>query len=180
MQKELEIVPEQLDKLREVQKESQTRLQDAYRKLTDVPAEERQAKYMEVYREHNEETEKQVIDILLPQQIKRLKQILLQQRLAQLQWGGAAAFQSAEVAEALGITDEQRQKLQEKELELRKEIQEKTQAFYKQLQEESREKMLEVLTIEQRRRLEGLVGEKYEWQQQSWQQQGQAGAAPKK
>jgi hypothetical protein len=178
IQKELEIVPEQIERLRAVQQDSITHIREAYGKLTDVPAEERQARYYDILREQNEETERQLLEILLPQQIKRLKQILLQQRLAQLQWGGAAAFQTAEVAEALNITAEQREQLQQTEQQLRQEFQEKTQAFYKQLQDESREKLLNVLTIEQRRRLEALVGEKFEWQRTTL-QPGQAAAAEK-
>jgi Spy/CpxP family protein refolding chaperone len=46
-------------------------------------------------------------------------------------------------------------------------MQEKTAAFYKQLQDESREKLLSVLTPEQRKKLDELIGEKYQWQNPS-------------
>jgi hypothetical protein len=165
MQKELEIVPEQQEQLEKLKTKSHTQLTESYKKIQDVPVEERQAKYLEVLREVGEETEKEVRDILLPMQIKRLRQIALQTKLQQMQWGGAQALLADELAEELDITAEQKAKFAETEKELREEIQRKTQEFYKQLQDESRTKLLEVLTPEQRRKLEGLSGPKYEWKQ---------------
>ncbi len=163
MQKELEIVPEQLEQLQAIQKKSQLQLSDGYKKLQEVPAEERQAKYMELYREMGEATEKEVRDVLLPMQIKRLRQIALQTKLQQMQWGTTSALMADELVAELEITDQQKARFAEAEKEMRAEIQKKTQEFYKQLQEESRAKLLDVLTPEQRRKLDGLTGPKYEW-----------------
>ncbi|HTN75834.1 MAG TPA: hypothetical protein VL096_11330 [Pirellulaceae bacterium] len=162
MQKELEIIPEQREQLEKIRTTSQTRMTEGYKKLQDVPVEERQAKYMELYRELGDATEKEVRDVLLPMQIKRLRQIALQTKLQQVQWGSGALLGDELVAE-LEITAEQKAKFAEKEKEVREEVQRKTQEFYKQLQEESRNKLLDVLTPEQRRKLEGLTGPKYEW-----------------
>ena len=163
MQKELEIVPEQLEQLQKISKKSQAELSEGYKKLQDVPAEERQAKYMELYRDLGEATEKEVRDVLLPMQIKRLRQIALQTKLQQMQWGASSTLMADELVAELGVTDEQKVKFAETEKEIRAEIQKKTQEFYKQLQEESRAKLLDVLTPDQRRKLEGLTGPKYEW-----------------
>jgi len=171
IQKELEMVSDQVDRLKQAQVDSQQRLREAYQQLGEVPAEDRQAKYLEIYRQANEATEKQVRKILLPHQIDRLRQILLQQRLAQLQWGSAAAITDEVVVEELGITEAQQKQLRERERELRQEIQKKTREFYQKLQDESREKMLEVLTSAQRRRLDALTGEKFQWQT-TWPQGG--------
>lgn len=163
MQKELEIVPEQREQLEKIRTKSQAELTESYKKLQDVPAEERQAKYMQLYRELGEATEKEVRDVLLPMQIKRLRQIALQTKLQQMQWGASSALMADELIEELDITAEQKAQFAEKEKELRAEIQKKTQEFYKQLQEESRAKLLDVLTPEQRRKLDTLTGPKYEW-----------------
>lgn len=163
IRKELEIVPEQQERLAQLQKDSQTKLSEAYKKLADVPQEERQQKYIELTKELGEESEKQVRDILLPMQIQRLKQILLQTKMQQMQWGGANAFIVDELAEELEISDEQKAKFAEKEKELRAEIQKKTQEFYKKLQEETRAELLDVLTEEQRAKLQRLTGPTFEW-----------------
>lgn len=163
LQKELEIVPEQREQLEKIRTKSQTQLTESYKKLQEVPAEERQAKYMELYRELGETTEKEVREVLLPMQVKRLRQILLQTKLQQMQWGASSALLGDELVTELEITAEQKAAFVEKEKEMRAEIQKKTQEFYKQLQEESRAKLLEVLTPDQRRKLEGLTGPKYEW-----------------
>jgi hypothetical protein len=135
---------------------------------------ERMKKYHESAKALGEETEKKVQDILLPHQLKRIKQIALQMQLQSAGYGAASAFSSDQLAEELKITDEQKTQLQEKQKEVMKEMQEKTQAFYKQLQEESREKVLGVLTPAQRKKLEEMLGEKFQWQPQ-----GAGGGAPR-
>jgi hypothetical protein len=172
IQKELEIVPEQKERLDKISRESQAKLAEAYKALNELPVEERQSKYYELLRESYEGTEKQVREVLLPIQIKRLQQIVLQMKLQQLQWGMAAGFTSDELAAELKITDEQREEFQKKEKELREEIQKKTQEFYKKMQEESREKLMEVLTPEQRAKLAALTGPKFEWKYDYPQQGG--------
>lgn len=163
LQKELEIVPEQKERLAKISQESQARLREAYKKVAELPAEERQEKYLDVMREMGEATEKEVRDVLLPMQVHRLRQILIQTKLMQLQWGGANAFLHTELAEELQITDEQKRAFAEKEKEVREEIRRKTAEFHKQMQEEMRTKMMGVLTPEQRRQLDALTGPKYEW-----------------
>jgi hypothetical protein len=167
IQKELEIVPEQKEKLDKISRESQTKMAEAYKSLSDVPAEERQSKYYELLRESYESSEKQVREVLLPIQVKRLQQIVLQMKLQQMQWGMASTFASDELAAELNITDEQREAFQKKEKEVREEIQKKTQEFYKKLQDESREKLLEVLTPEQKAKLSALTGPKFEWKNEN-------------
>lgn len=171
IQKELEIVPEQKDKLNDIQKKMNERLQESFKTLNDVPAAERTAKYYEIYQQVGEDTDKQMREVLLPMQLDRLRQIQLQMQLAQTGYGYGAsnAFGSEELAKALGITPEQIEEMKKKEEEVRQEIQEKTREFYKKLQEDSQEKLMSVLTPEQRAKLKRLVGEKFEWQTPAWQ-----------
>ena len=163
MEKELDIVDSQREALTKIRTDVMTKMRTLYD--TNIPdQQERMKKYNEASKTLGEETEKKVLDVLLPHQIKRLKQIALQMQLQQTGYGMSAAFQNSQVAEDLKITDEQKAQLVEKQKEVAKEMQEKTQAFYKQLQEESREKMLSVLTTAQRKKLEELTGEKFQWQ----------------
>lgn len=168
MLKELDIVPEQKEKLEKLGKELQTRSAEAYKSINfnELRPEERTTKYYEVINKISKETAKGVEEILLPHQIKRLKQIMTQTRLQQLGYGGAAALTGDEVAQELGITEEQRDELKKKEDEIRQDIQKKTQEFYKKIQEESREKLFSVLTPAQRKKLDELIGEKFEWKPQ--------------
>jgi Spy/CpxP family protein refolding chaperone len=98
--------------------------------------------------------------------LRRLSQIVLQMKLAQAGYGSTQALAAGDVADELGITDEQRAQLKEKEQEVMQEMREKLQEFQKKLQEESREKLLGVLTPAQRRSLDAMVGEKFQWQPQ--------------
>lgn len=169
MVNELDMLPDQKEKLDKLRSEVQTKTTDAYKSINfnDLKPEERTGKYYEVINKIGDDTAKEVEKILLPHQIKRLKQIMTQTKLQQLGYGGGAAVLGGdELAKELGITDEQREELRKKEEEVRQELQKKTQEFYKKLQEESREKIFSVLTPAQRKKLDELMGEKFEWKYQ--------------
>ena len=88
-----------------------------------------------------QETNKKVNDILLPSQQERLRQIILQTQ------GPQAAATNEELAKALGLTDEQKQKI--------KDIAAET------LQKLIEEKVLSVLTPDQQSKLESLKGKEF-------------------
>jgi Spy/CpxP family protein refolding chaperone len=166
MEKELEVVPEQKEALAKLRAETYEKMRTLWTGTGEGDQQERLKKYYEATRALSDETEKKVREILLPHQLRRLAQVALQMKLAQTGYGGTQAIATGEVAEELGITDEQRALLKEKEQEVMKEIREKTQEFYKKLQEESREKLLSVLTPSQRKKLTEMTGDKFEWQPQ--------------
>ncbi len=174
IQQELDIVPEQKERLIALQKDSQAKMMEAYKGFNEIPAEDRAAKYNEVMGALGNEVEKEVQDILLPQQIRRVKQIALQMKMQQMGYGMASALHSDDLTKELKITDEQKEELKKKEVEVRQEIQDKTKEFYQKLQDDAREKLFSVLTEDQRRKLDTLIGEKFTWQQQAW-QGGQGG-----
>jgi Spy/CpxP family protein refolding chaperone len=175
---ELDILPDQKEKLTKLRNDMQTKSSEAYKAINfnELPQEERTTKYYEIMNKLGDETAKEVEKILLPHQIKRLKQIMTQTRLGQLGYGGAATLGGDDIAKELGITDEQREELKKKEEEVRQDMQKKTQEFYKKLQEEAREKLFSVLTPAQRKKLDELTGEKFEWKYQQ-PAGGQEGAA---
>ena len=162
MEKELEIVPDQKEALTKLRTDAYAKIRTLY-DMSIADPQERMKKYNESAKALNEETEKKVQEILLPHQHRRIKQIALQIQLQSLGYSGGG-LQGGSLADELKITDEQKVQLQEKQKEVQKEMQEKTQAFYKQLQEESREKLLNVLTPAQRKQLDELIGEKFQWQ----------------
>ena len=170
IQKEIEIVDDQKAELQKIQTEMSAKMSEAYQKMAipqDADPEEQQKKYMEIYQSIGKETDERAQKILLPHQRKRLSQILLQMKLQQsgYGYGFAGAIGGDDVAKELGITDAQKEELRKKEEEVRAGMQKKYQEFYKKLQEESTKELMSVLTPAQRKKLEELTGEKFEWQQ---------------
>jgi Spy/CpxP family protein refolding chaperone len=103
----------------------------------------------------NADLEKRLKKVLLPHQFDRLKQIDLQSRLQQR---GAAALTTGELAEALNLTEEQRKKLEQRAEEVQQELREQI----RQLQIEARNKIFDVLTTEQRAKLESMMGDQFD------------------
>jgi hypothetical protein len=104
VQKELKIEKEQADKLKEAVTKVTDKYKDERAKLADLAAEERRTKSAELNKTVNDETLKSVEELLKPEQIKRLKQIELQQ-------AAARAFTRADVVTGLKLTDDQKEKI---------------------------------------------------------------------
>ena len=170
LQKEIELVEDQKAELQKIQSESQVKMTEAYKTLNANQEGDplvRQQKYMELYQTLGKETEEKVAKVLLPHQKKRLSQIMLQMKLSQSSYGYgfAGALEGDDVGKELGITDAQREELKKKEEKIRAEFTKKYQEFYKKLNEETKEEMMSVLTPAQRKKLEDLLGTKFELQQ---------------
>src|SRR5262249_55827330 len=91
VQKELKLSAAQVKKVEDLSEKMREKMQDAF--ALEEP--ERGKKLQEL----NQENDKALAAILTPQQAKRLKQIVYQQQ-------GTAALATAEVARALGLSDE--------------------------------------------------------------------------
>ena len=129
-------------------------MQGMFEGMRDLSDEERQARFDEIrarLEEINKDAEAQMQNVLLPHQFERLKQIDLQSRM---QRGGAAALTEGELADTLGLTESQREQIREKPEEVQKDLEEKIS----QLRIDARNQVLEVLTTEQRAKLEGDDG----------------------
>lgn len=148
VQKELELVDDQLEQLNKLRETSGQEMRDMFSGLRDLPREEMGPKMAELMREAQAKTKKALDEILLPHQSERLGQLVVQW---QLQGGGLA--QSEEVAKELGISDEQRDQLRTKARELER-------ALRKKLTED----LLKELTPEQQAKYKELVGEPFEFQ----------------
>lgn len=169
VQKELELVDDQKAKLREIGEKADARRREVFggpQGFQQLSQEERQARFAEMGKKLaalNEETRKAIEEVLLPHQLERLKQISLQIR-------GTQALSDPEVAKELGITKEQqdkfaqiREEAMKKSGELftagqRGEMREKIDA----LRKETEEKLLAVLTAEQKEKFEKMKGPKFE------------------
>jgi Spy/CpxP family protein refolding chaperone len=156
VQKELDLTAEQKEKLQEVNKENR----DAFGSLRDLSQEERMTKM----REMGEKAQKKVEGILLPNQVKRLKEI-------QLQAQGTMALANPDVAKELGLTDDQKEKIKTINQESRgnrpqftpgqRPSQEERDKMQK-AREETNKKIMDVLTADQKSKLETMKGEKFD------------------
>lgn len=137
--KEIELVPEQAEKLEQIAQRYQQQLQDLYAPLRnrDISQEERTKLFRELSEKSNallETTKKEIEAVLLPHQIEALKIIELRTR-------AAAYLRSPAVLERLGLTDEQKEKIRRNREELAEKL--------NQLQKEYFEEILQILTPEQ-------------------------------
>jgi Spy/CpxP family protein refolding chaperone len=162
VQQELQLVDEQKEKLRALTEEMRTtvgnELRGMFEQMRDISDEERRAKFDEIrakVESINADFEKKLGGALLPHQLERLKQIDLQSKIRR---NGAAALTGGDIAQALNLTDEQRDKLEKRAAEVQEELQTKI----RELQAEARQKIIDVLTPEQQATLKKITGEQFE------------------
>jgi len=161
IRKELEIVDDQQTQLDAITERVRNEMRKRFEGMRDLSQEERRAKWAEMQEEMREQGAKiaeEVEQVLLPHQRDRLKQIGLQMRMQRQ--GTSGALLDSRTAEALGLTEAQKEELTKLRGELETEMREKIE----KIREEAKEKLLGVLTSEQRKKLEGLTGEKFERQ----------------
>lgn len=143
IQKELELLPEQIEKLQQLAKRFWDQQQELYKGMdwAKMTPEERTAKWKELsdrMKQVQEEIRKEVEKILLPAQIDAIRDIQFRQYATGYLW-------APQVAEKIGLTEEQKNQIHK----LRQEYQEKQM----QLMRELVEKQLDVLTPEQKQKL---------------------------
>ncbi|MCH8047039.1 MAG: hypothetical protein IID44_25330 [Planctomycetes bacterium] len=172
VQKELDLVDDQIDDIKKIREESRNAMRDLFSGLRDLPSEERREAFTalrEKMREQGEIAQKKIEKVLLPHQRDRLQQITFQQSMQRR--GTTGVFESNTVAEALGITDAQKEKLREKSEEVEKELREKLA----KARQEAIQELLSVLTPAQRKKYEELMGEPFELQRQQFNFGGRGG-----
>jgi Spy/CpxP family protein refolding chaperone len=178
MEQELEIVAEQKEALAKLQKQTMEDMNKLYKEAQTGDQRDVTKRYYELSAAMGADTDKRVKAILLPGQIRRLRQIALQMKLGGAAYGHVDGLINGFVADELQLTEAQKRQLKEKQKEITADIQRKTQEFYKELRESSHQELLSVLTPEQRKKLDDLTGEKFEWKAEIPQSQPKP-AAPK-
>ncbi len=148
VQKELELTPEQIEKLKELGKkyyEDVRADQEVWKNWQQMSQEERSAKaaeQREKYVKRTEDLRQRVEKVLLAHQVKALKEI-------NLRAAGPFALTNPRTLENLGVSDEQKQKLQDIRQKMFEELQE--------VQKKAFQEALEVLSPEQREKLKEQV-----------------------
>jgi hypothetical protein len=173
VQKELELVDEQVEKIQQAQTEAREAMREMFREvgseIRDMAPEDRAAKFKEIQAEMGKITadiEKEAMTELLPHQVSRLKQLLVQAQTRRN--GGATSGRiSSALVEELGLTDEQQEELKLKAEEVGKKMNEKIAKLKKQAQDEV---FSSVLTKEQFAQFQEMVGDSYNFDESQGQQ----------
>ena len=159
VQKELEIMPDQLKELEKLRDEMRNQMRDVFSGMRDLPEDQRRAafeKARDKMRAAAQEMETKVNKVLLPNQAERLNQIDVQTQMGRR--GTDAALASDAMVKALGITDAQKKQIQEVAAEAQKEM----QATMEKAREEARKKVMAVLTPDQQEKLKKMIGEQFQ------------------
>jgi hypothetical protein len=156
VQEELKLSEDQVKKVTELAGAGR----GAGRGNQNLSAEERQ----KMQQERAKTNEKALADILKPEQLKRAKQIAWQQQAAQ-------AFSNPEVATAISLTDEQKEKIRTIQADARQQggqarrggggNPQDAQNRREALRKETNEKVMSLLTAEQKAKWKELTGETF-------------------
>jgi hypothetical protein len=164
IQSELELVDDQLERIRQIQKEMQEEISKEVKEmnLSDGGFDPQRLQSMQsVMRAIRSEGESRINDVLLPHQTQRLQQ--LRRHLRMKSQGNGDALLNGELAEALDISEEQAQRIKEKAEKLEKEL----AAEIRKLQLEAKEELFKELTPAQQEKLKDLLGENFVYEQQN-------------
>lgn len=158
VRKDLELSDEQIEQLEKLSEGREPIDREALRsELEGLSDDQRIEKMRERREETAKENDEKLREILLPHQMERLKQITAQLSAQ----GGSRSLTGGRLADQLGITDEQKEKIRIKSEELQKSLTEKIAALRKEMQEE----LLAELTPEQRAQYQEMMGDEFKFEQ---------------
>lgn len=166
VQKELELVDEQRDKLREINRAMHEEIRRVFEhrrpgsRPEGGPREggskpEQAVDFSKALREAHQNAEKKIEQVLLPHQQKRLQEITLRTSLERT--GTVNTLTGERLAKTLEVSDAQKQRIRKKAEQVQKELEEKIA----KLRSEAREEILEELTPTQREKLKSLLGDEF-------------------
>jgi eukaryotic-like serine/threonine-protein kinase len=155
VQKDLKLSDSQVKKVQELGE----KMREKFEELRDLEPEERGKKM----RELTAENDKAIANILKPEQEKRLHQIAYQQQ-------GPDAFSNPQVVKALGLNDTQKAEIQKINEDFRSERRElfqggppdeETRKKMRELEKTASDKIMKVLTSEQKTKWKEMEGEPF-------------------
>jgi hypothetical protein len=162
LRKELELTNEQIEELVLLEVDRQQLFQSPFGQLNQPTLEERKAAYAE-YQRQLAELEKRGFAVLLPQQRKRLVQILLQQEVRAFEVFGGVTH--PKIAPQLDLVEPQLEAVRQAAIAAEKEFNirlEELTAEINKAKDAARSKVLAELTPEQRATYEELFGKPFE------------------
>jgi len=159
VQKEIELVDDQLQQLKKINEEFSKRIQEQMQAIQDNKGNfdiGNAKRLAELIRELGEEKNAKMEEVFLPHQLERLKQISIQTQMKRS--GEQALFSNREVIEALDLSEKQQEELTKKAKELKQEMEEKI----KEWKEKAREELFDELTREQKEKLKTMLGNDFD------------------
>lgn len=156
VQKDLELSGEQIELIEGLSQGRGGDRESIMAELDGLSGDERMEKMREIRDRRTEEMKKEINDILLPHQVERLEQIA-NQASAQ---GGARSLLGGSLAEKLGITEDQKERLRSKAEELQQEMNEKIAKLRAEMQDE----LLSELTSDQRAQYQEMMGDAFKFE----------------
>jgi hypothetical protein len=167
VQKELKLSEDQVTKARETAQATREKFQEELAKLQDLDPQDRFPKMAEINAKISDEIYASLAKDWKPEQVKRLKQLGVQQM-------GLQAFMNPAVDKALKLTDEQKEKVRTFTTEQREEMQNifqgggggdpaEMQKKMATLRKEFTSKAVAVLTDDQKKEWKELTGEPFEF-----------------
>lgn len=157
VQKEIELVDDQMNQIREINQEFSQKISERVKELTSGGLKpERGGELGNLIKELNEQKNARMEGVLLPHQFDRLRQISLQMQMKNN--GEASTLADEKIAAELGLTDEQKELLKARSEEIKKELEDKIA----KLKEKAKEDLLGVLTRDQRQKLDEMTGAKFD------------------
>ncbi len=157
-QSELELVDRQKEQIAALRQDLNERRRKAVGDVKNVEPRKVASRFRELESSLQQETKTRLAEILLPHQVDRLKQLRLQM---QVRNRGLSALAGPDLADALGLSDDQKTRLAEKQAEAQKQLREKIEELRRQLQKDV---IQEVLTPDQRAKLSKLTGSEFKLQ----------------
>ena len=161
VQEELDFVDDQADQVEELQNEFREEMRYMFEDMRDGGGDRQEMfeKMREKMTELNEEFNSKAEELLIDDQLKRLKQLQNQSRM---RGGIERALENESFRDELGITDEQMEELREKAEEVR----DWAAKEYERVREEAQDKVLSVLSKEQRDKIKEMTGDSFDFGQQ--------------
>lgn len=152
---ELELLDPQIGDLEKLAESRRDQMRELFSGLRDIPEDQRGEEMRKRMQKAQEQLEADIGKILLPHQMKRAKQLMMQ-----MQMRGGRGLISGPLANELALTDAEREALQAKSAQLEEEIRKKTTA----LRAEAQQELLKVLPPAKQAKVKDLVGEPFEFQ----------------
>lgn len=154
---ELELLDPQIADLEKLSEGRRDQMRELFSGLRDIPEERRGEEMRQRMQKAQDQVEADIGKILLPHQMKRAKQLMMQ-----LQMRGGRGLLSGPLANELALTDAEREALQTKSAQLEEEIRKKMTELRAQAQNE----LVKVLPPAKQAKVKDLVGEPFEFQQE--------------
>ncbi|MCL4202890.1 MAG: hypothetical protein KJ000_10355 [Pirellulaceae bacterium] len=165
---ELELLDEQVAELQKLADGMRDQFRDLMTPDENVSWQDRMQRFREVAEKARDEAQQKVDKILLPHQKKRLEQLSNQMRMP----GGAMrGMTGGPLADELGLSDAQREKIRAKAEQLEAELRKKLAEMRAQAQAE----LLKELTPQQQAKIKEMFGEPFEFRRDEMPQVGRGG-----